>query len=176
MHTAEAIMQSSGLPIPVWGYLLFSIIIAPIINILPTLGEELGWRGYLQFHIGEELGNVKAILLTGLIWGIWHAPMIAMGHNYGTGYKGYPVLGILMMILFCMVIAVIEGYVTLKSDSAVPAAVCHSAVNALAATGMMFCATTPNLLLGPTICGIITLIPACIFAGVLLMKMKKGNM
>jgi hypothetical protein len=40
------------------------------------------------------LGKWKAYLIVGVIWGLWHAPLIAIGFNY----PGMPVLGILMMI------------------------------------------------------------------------------
>lgn len=26
------------------------------------------------------------VAITGVIWGLWHAPAIVMGHNYGMGY------------------------------------------------------------------------------------------
>jgi membrane protease YdiL (CAAX protease family) len=47
-----------------------SILVAPII-----MGEELGWRGYLQLRLfpGRPLA---AALVTGFIWGIWHYPLI----------------------------------------------------------------------------------------------------
>jgi membrane protease YdiL (CAAX protease family) len=47
-----------------------SVLVAPII-----LGEELGWRGYLQLRLfpGRPCG---AALATGFIWGIWHYPLI----------------------------------------------------------------------------------------------------
>lgn len=160
----------------VWTYLLICIIISPVVNIIATLGEEIGWRGYLLYQLKEEHGTVKAILLTGVIWGIWHAPMIALGHNYGTAYPGYPVLGILVMIIWCTILGIIEGYVTIKSGSVIPAAICHSGVNGLASIGMMFFVGTPLPIVGPIFCGVIPMIPACVFAVLLLLKMKKGNM
>lgn len=66
------------------------IVIGPVINIIPTLGEELGWRGYLLPKLRTFLSDRSALALTGVIWGLWHAPIIWMGHNYGTDYPGYP--------------------------------------------------------------------------------------
>lgn len=106
------------------------IVIGPVINIIPTLGEELGWRGYLLPKLRRFFSNRTAIVITGAIWGIWHIPVIVMGHNYGTSYAGYPWLGILSMIVFCVVLGTIEGYTSIKLESAIPAAMIHSAVNA----------------------------------------------
>lgn len=156
-------------------YVLGAALLSPIINIIPTLGEEIGWRGYLLYKLQNEYGTVKAIVFSGIIWGLWHAPMIVLGHNYGTGYWGYPVSGILLMILWCTMLGTVEGYVTIKTGSVIPAAICHSAVNGLAALGMMFCIGTPNPLLGPTFCGLIVMVPAVIFAGFLVNKLRKES-
>ena len=151
--------------------------ISPIINVIPTLGEELGWRGYLLYGLKDSCGTMKAVLFTGIIWGIWHAPMIAMGHNYGTDYTGYPYLGILIMIVFCTFIGVIEGYVTLRTDSALPAAICHSAINGLGSTGILFCSTTQyKMLIGPAYAGIIHFMPTVLFAFYILYRIKKEEL
>ena len=43
-----------------------------------TLGEELGWRGYMLTRL-IDTGLPKPILLSGLIWGMWHVPLIVTG-------------------------------------------------------------------------------------------------
>lgn len=155
--------------------LAVATVISPIINVIPTLGEELGWRGYLLYGLKKSSGSsMKAVLVTGVIWGIWHAPMIAMGHNYGTNYPGYPYIGILMMIVFCVLVGIIEGYITLRTDSVLPAAICHSAINGLGSIGILFCNTTEyRMLIGPAYAGIIPLIPTILFAAYILYKIKK---
>ncbi len=154
--------------------LLVSTAISPVINIIPTLGEEIGWRGYLLYGLKNTCGSVKAVLFTGIIWGLWHAPMIAMGHNYGTDYLGYPFAGILMMVVFCVFIGIIESYLTLRTDSVLPAAICHSAVNGLAANGLLFANTSAyNTLLGPTYAGLIPFLPTILFGFYFLHRIKK---
>lgn len=156
---------------------LVSTLIAPVINIVPTLGEELGWRGYLLYELKEPCGSTKAVLYTGVIWGVWHAPMIAMGHNYGTDYVGYPVTGILMMIVFCVAVGIIEGYLTLRTGSAVPAAMCHSAINALASIGILFGNTMEiRTLVGPVYTGIIPLLPTILFAAYILYRIGREEL
>lgn len=146
------------------------VVIGPIINIIPTLGEELGWRGYLLPKLRENHSDRAALVITGVIWGVWHAPVIAQGHNYGTGYWGFPYLGILMMIVFCVALGIIEGYVTIKTKSAIPAAMIHSAINAGAALPIYMAKSGYNTLLGPTMAGLIGGLPLILLAVVLFLK------
>ncbi len=101
------------------------IVISPFITLLVTFGEEYGWRGYLQTELTGILGKVKAALLVGLIWGIWHAPVIAMGHNY----PGYPVEGIFLMTAYTVTLSVLFGLAFLKSGSVWLASYMHGVNN-----------------------------------------------
>lgn len=153
-------------------------VIGPIVNIIPTLGEELGWRGYLLPKLREFFSDRAALVITGVIWGIWHLPVIVMGHNYGTGYAGYPWLGILAMIVFCVALGVIEGYMSIKLDSVIPAAMIHSTVNAGAALPIYLAMGGYNPLLGPAITGLVGGLPFIVLAVILFIKsgnqMKNG--
>ena len=79
-----------------------AVLLAPVLNIVTTTGEEWGWRGYLVPKLTEKLSVVPTLLISGIIWGLWHAPLTVMGHNYGLGYSGYPYTGILAMCAFCV--------------------------------------------------------------------------
>ncbi|SHN70526.1 CPBP family intramembrane glutamic endopeptidase [Desulfitobacterium chlororespirans] len=149
---------------------LMVLLIGPVINIIPTLGEELGWRGYLLPKLRGFFSDRAALTITGVIWGIWHLPIIAMGHNYGTGYWGYPWLGILAMIVFCVVLGIIEGYAFIKLGSVIPAAMIHSVVNAGAAFPIYLAKDGYNTLLGPAITGLIGGLPFIALALVLFLK------
>jgi uncharacterized protein len=39
------------------------------------LGEEAGWRGFLQPRLSKSVGPLPAALLTGLVWALWHLPL-----------------------------------------------------------------------------------------------------
>jgi len=99
-------------------------VIGPIQGLLIAFGEEFGWRGYLQGEL-TRLGPIPGIALVGLIWGVWHAPVIAMGHNY----PGYPVAGVFMMIGYCICLGFLLGYAMLKSGSVWLAALLHALNN-----------------------------------------------
>lgn len=146
------------------------IIIGPVINIIPTLGEELGWRGYLLPKLRMLISDRAALVVTGIIWGLWHTPVIVMGHNYGTDYMGYPWLGILAMIVFCVGLGVIEGYISIKLESVIPAAMIHSLVNAGAGLPILLVKGGYNPVLGPAITGFIGGLPFIALAVILLIK------
>ncbi|MGI1658255.1 MAG: CPBP family intramembrane glutamic endopeptidase [Desulfitobacterium sp.] len=148
-------------------------LLGPVVNIIPTLGEELGWRGYLLPKLRELYSDRAALVITGVIWGIWHLPVIVMGHNYGTEYIGYPWLGILAMIVFCVVLGIVEGYAAIKMESAIPAAMIHSTVNAGAALPAYLTVSGYNPLLGPAMTGLLGGIPWMLLALVLFIKVGK---
>jgi uncharacterized protein len=37
--------------------------------------EELGWRGYGLPHLLEDRSPIRATLILGLVWGVWHVPV-----------------------------------------------------------------------------------------------------
>jgi uncharacterized protein len=125
---------------------LIAIIIAPFINILFTMGEELGWRGFLLPQL-LPLGQWKAMLISGFIWGVWHAPAIMQGHNY----PGYPVLGVFMMIVFCVLLGIIISWLYLNTKSPWVAALAHGSVNAIAGLPILFFQPGFNMAFGGTL-------------------------
>src|SRR5699024_6742856 len=84
-----------------WGQVLLIFLLNNVIGSITglplLLGEEIGWRAFLYPRL-EKLYQTSALLIGGIIWGFWHAPMILMGHNY----PGTPFLGVFMMVLFCI--------------------------------------------------------------------------
>lgn len=106
------------------GAQLASALILPIVNIPATFGEEWGWRGYLQHQL-MPLGTWPALVLTGVIWGLWHAPIILLGYNYPLN----PLLGVLMMTGMCVILAILFGWTRLATGSVWPAVIAHAFLN-----------------------------------------------
>ena len=147
---------------------LQAFLFAPLLNAISTFGEEFGWRGYLQPKL-LPLGPRKAILLTGLVWGVWHTPIILMGYNYGLDYWGAPVLGPIAMTWFTVIFGTFLGWMTLKTDSVWPAVIGHGALNGIAALGILLTQDDPSLLLGPTPVGLIAGIGFSLTAALILL-------
>src|SRR5579885_1309337 len=104
-----------------------SVLVAPLLALVIVFGEEYGWRGYLQSEL-LKLGRVRGVLLVGVIWGAWHWPLILMGFNY----PGHPLLGVVLMTLYTTGLAVVLGYVVLRSGRVLLAAYLHALNNQVA--------------------------------------------
>lgn len=112
----------------------FALTLAPFINLLFAFGEELGWRGFLLPRL-MPLGQWKAILLSGLIWGAWHIPATLFhGHNFPQ----HPYLGILLLLAGFPLLGAIFAWLTLKTRSPWAAALAHGAFNAIAGVAFFF--------------------------------------
>lgn len=113
---------------------VFALTLAPLLNTIPALGEELGWRGFLLPQL-LPLGTWKALLLSGVIWGVWHAPAIVLhGHNFPQ----HPYLGVLVMTVGCALLGILFGWLYLKTRSPWAPALAHGAFNAIAPAAILF--------------------------------------
>lgn len=119
---------------------------ASIILFFPAFGEEWGWRGYMMPKLMELMPKPVAILVGGVIWGLWHAPLTISGHNFGTEYKLYPWLGILLMCLLCVLMNAFLTLLTERTKSIYPASFCHMINNNLSVGIMLTIFATPAAL------------------------------
>lgn len=149
-----------------------AILVNPIMGIIQCFGEELAWRGYLLPKLSEKLSIQKAVLINGVIWGLWHSPIIAMGYNYGNEY---PILGIVAMILFCVVIGIISSYLFYRTKSIWCSILFHASINGIDkwTPSSMFMSNEVNRFVGPDLLGIIGGIGFIIIAIILFGKLKK---
>ncbi len=131
-----------------------TIVQGPLLGLIITFGEEYGWRGYLQPAL-YGLGKIRAVALVGVIWGIWHWPVILMGHNY----PGHPYLGMLLMTLFCMGLAFFLGYAVFKARGVWIAAFLHALVNQTASffMGVVYTPADTSFSFGMGIPGLVIL-------------------
>ena len=136
-HTEALQTLGESLPIGPAGAVAFTLLSGMLagvtINAIFAFGEEVGWRGYLlkQFKGKSFLGTSVVI---GIIWGLWHAPLILMGHNYPQ----HPQWGVFLMVVVCILMSFIIHYFRIKSGSVIVAAIMHGTCNAVAGTTMLF--------------------------------------
>lgn len=126
------IASELGVPnAPLWlglgfvGLLVMMVIFGSTVNAVLGFGEEFGWRGYLLWELAP-LGFWKASFAIGLLWGLWHAPLVYIGLNYPS----YPLIGIIVFTVVCMAISPLFTFVVLKGRSVLPAALLHGVFNA----------------------------------------------
>lgn len=151
------------------------VILGPVMNCIPCFGEEWGWRGYLLPKLTEVMPVFCAIIVDGIIWGLWHLPLIIAGKNYGLEYKGYPYAGIGMMVVFCIFIGMFFSYLSIKCNSCIPAVIAHGAMNAVATIGVVFTVDGGKTLFGPSITGILSMIPTIITAVIVMVLLRHDN-
>ena len=152
-----------------------AVLLAPVLNFITCFGEEWGWRGYLLPKVSKHFPTIPTLLITGIIWGLWHAPLTIIGHNYGLGYWGFPFTGIAMMCVFCTVLGIFLSYITLKTGSCIPAILAHGAVNGIGAIGIYFTRDGGNPFVGPAPMGIIGIVPFVLVAIPMVVYLKKAE-
>ena len=170
----QAAAADAPLPFGPWGLAALqvasAVVIAPVVNSLFTFGEEFGWRAYLLPKL-LPLGSRRAMVVLGIVWGVWHWPVVAMGYNYGLGYPGAPWLGMAAMVWFTFIVGTFLGWLTLREGSVWPAVIGHAAVNGIGAIGLAFARGSPNPLFGPAVTGIVVSLPWATTAGYLLWRL-----
>lgn len=131
VHFRE-LMAAAGAPLPadfdpartLITVFLVTLFVSPAINSIFGFGEEFGWRGYLLPKL-MPMGRVRAYLGVGMIWGLWHAPLILVGFNY----PGYPILGVIAMCGLTTTMGIYINEMTLRHRSSILAGWIHGAIN-----------------------------------------------
>lgn len=129
-----------------------------VFNMIFTFGEEFGWRGYLLPRLAP-LGGVSAAIITGVIWGLWHTPVIVLD---GYNYPGYPWAGVGVMVIFTVALGMIFAWLRFRSGSVWPSVLGHAAYNAQAGFGVLLLSPGNPLLRAPI--GLVGLVPMIAFA------------
>jgi membrane protease YdiL (CAAX protease family) len=124
---------------------LNAVVFGATINMVFAFGEEAGWRGFLLNALKDK-GFFKASLIIGVIWGVWHLPVIIQGHNYGK----YHVIGIFMMTAWTVLLSPLFTYVVYKTGSVLSAAIMHGVINAAPGIALAYIKGGDELTMGIT--------------------------
>ena len=146
-ESMQAAMKTLPEGVGIWGILAITVISGLItgitINAVFAFGEEIAWRGFL-LKLFEGKKFLTVALWTGIIWGLWHAPIILNGHNYPQ----HPVAGVFMMVAFCLLFTPILMYFRQKSGSVIVPAIMHGTFNAVAGISFVVVSPVNDLLYG----------------------------
>jgi len=103
----------------------FAILLVPMLSL--AVGEEFGWRGYMEpslWSINKHI--VVNHVFVGIIWGVWHFPILLFNSPGDTS-----MVQLLMVILGCVALAIIYGQIRLWSGSVWPCVILHGVSNAV---------------------------------------------
>ncbi len=109
-------------------YIAVSFIPLLISSALSAAGEELGWRGFAYPVLEKEFGPVKAVIINGFIWALWHLPLI-LGGVYQSNVN--IVYGIITFFVLVMLVTVIYCWLRSISGSVITAILLHAVHNEL---------------------------------------------
>lgn len=125
-----------------------------------TFGEEFGWRGYLLPRL-SPLGGVTAAIIVGVIWGLWHAPLIFVdGYEYNDPHS---LAAVCMFVLPSMTLSIILAWLRFRTGSIWPTVLAHAVGNQAAALALLAFVTPGNLYLGTPV-GLIGILLSGAFA------------
>ena len=156
---ARAQMAEFGAMLP-WVYLaqvvLGGLVAGLTVNAITAFGEEWGWRGFLH-RAWQSWDFWSRAAVIGVLWGLWHAPLILRGHNFPE----HPQTGAAVMVLFCLLWAPIFEHVRERAGCVLAAVLMHGMMNATAGASL-FVAGGNDLLRGPAgAAGCLVLVAGC---------------
>ncbi|WP_298895583.1 type II CAAX endopeptidase family protein [uncultured Psychroserpens sp.] len=131
VHSIEIFLilgtNEQGIPFFLLNFFVTGIMSSLIMSLL-AIGEEIGWRGFLQKKLLERNSLFASLTFLGLLWGFWHFPLVINGFNYPE----YPVLGAFLILpLTTVFISYFFGWLTINSKSVWPAVFAHGALNSV---------------------------------------------
>ncbi|WP_456410684.1 CPBP family glutamic-type intramembrane protease [Oceanithermus sp.] len=130
-----------------WALMLASALLAgATLNVWPALGEELMWRGYL-WERTRALGFWPASLQIGVVWGVWHAPLV---YFLGYNYPEHRLWGVVFMVIFTVLLTPWMLYLREKGGAIFAAALFHGSLNAVGGLSTLAFAEPNDLLVGLT--------------------------
>jgi membrane protease YdiL (CAAX protease family) len=104
-----------------------------------SLGEELGWRGYLLPQL-LSVGWTRAFVLVGLIWAAWHMPLIFLTPLYHSA--GNRLIVLPLFVATIVAASFFFGYLRVWTGSVWPASIAHSSHNVAWSTLAAFTVTS----------------------------------
>jgi membrane protease YdiL (CAAX protease family) len=119
------------LRLPSFTQWLGSFLSLALINSLFSVGEELGWRGFMLPRMLARHRWVKAALLTGMFWSVWHFPLWGRANYALSGSVVHTILVLLLAALMATALSVIVTAIFVRTrQSLIPSLLLHGASNA----------------------------------------------
>lgn len=148
---------------------------APLVNAFVAVGEELGWRAYLQPHLVDVLGVRRGVVLTGVVWRRGTGRWSSWATSTVTATPAHRGSGCWCSWSSPSSVETLLGAVAVRGGGVWPAALGHGAVSATATLPMLVTASSPDLPVGPPSIGAAGVLPRVAVAAVLLPRWPRGR-
>ncbi|MCZ1267978.1 type II CAAX prenyl endopeptidase Rce1 family protein [Paenibacillus taichungensis] len=125
------------------GTILFQMLAGTAIGIISSSGEELGWRGYMLTRL-INARVPRPVLTSGIIWGVWHLPVMLFA-NYYSG--PYPALSVILFMISVTSFSYLISRLRLTTGSIWPAILLHACWNAVIQDAFDISSSGKNVLL-----------------------------
>lgn len=107
--------------------------VGTLFNMLSAAGEEIGWRGYMTARM-IDAGVPRPLLVSGIIWGLWHMPLIFVGIN---PERPIVLVAAIVFVVAATSMSYILNWVRLQTGSLWPVVVLHGAHNSITQTAFI---------------------------------------
>jgi len=104
--SASTIMSLFGKPYITHGYSNEFIIIAIFLLFVGSIGEEIGWRGFMLPSFNKKYSLIISSIFTGVLWGAWHIGKLS----------AYGIIGYLLFIILIIEFSVIMAWIYSRSN------------------------------------------------------------
>jgi uncharacterized protein len=101
--------------------------VGTVVGTLTAAGEEIGWRGYMLTRL-IDAGVPRPILISGLIWGLWHVPVV-LGAGYAAGPS--PAASAVLLVVLATAFGFVFARLRVETGSVWPAIILHAAWNSI---------------------------------------------
>lgn len=167
---ALVVSYSLGLRLPIQEFsltLFFTTVGFSLLTLVISwpiyFGEEYGWRFYLQDRMFALFGAYTGLVLVGLVWCLWHAPLMLMGMNFPS--EPFVPANIVYLV-YTIIMSVIFGYAVLKTGSIWIAVLLHGLTDIIVNTGRVYISGTDT---------IISFLPLLVLLGVFALILLRSN-
>jgi uncharacterized protein len=96
------------------------------VSCISALGEELGWRGLLVPQLAKIVPYHRVALISGIIWALWHYPLILFGNYHGAGPAWYSIICFTVLVVS---MSFLFAWMRLKSGSVWTGMLLHASHN-----------------------------------------------